>query len=90
MTNVVQHPVTQDMPLPGHYPCLTLQLNVTRYQATGLQRWVLVVREPSVGLELTRTSQDVSPDANEARQDLVVAIEQALANMRWMQLGEEH
>lgn len=52
------HQITVDQPLPGFYPCLTLQLNVTRYASGRLGRFVLVVREPSAGLEIRRAFSD--------------------------------
>lgn len=83
-----QHPVTQDIPLPGHYPCLTMQLNVTRYQSAGTLRWVLTVREPTLGFETSRAHAGALHDTTAARGDLLGAIEQALANMRWMQAAD--
>jgi hypothetical protein len=44
----------QDLPLPGHYPCLTLQLNATLYPGIGEVKYVLVLREPVAQLELGR------------------------------------
>jgi hypothetical protein len=80
----VQHPITQDVPLPGFYPCLTLQLNVTRYASGRLGRFVLVLREPSDGVEISRTFIDSS-----AWQDVAnavpVAMGQALVNMAYLQ-----
>lgn len=42
------------LPLPGIYPCLTWQLNVTVHQATGLGKIVSVIREPSDHVEIAR------------------------------------
>ena len=82
-----QHPVTQDIPLPGHYPCLTLQLNVTRYQATGVWRAILVVREPSEHIEVERASLEVPEGASDPSLTVWSMIDQSLANMVWMQNG---
>lgn len=83
-----QHGVTQDIPLPGFYPCLTLQLNVTRYQSEKAGRFVLVLREPSTHIEVQRSHMDVGtwPDiAAEVTKTLL----QALVNMQWLQDGAQ-
>lgn len=86
-TTHAQHPITQDIPLPGNYPCLTLQLNVTRYASGGLGRYVCVLREPSDGLEISR-SFGAAHEWPQVAQEALSVIEQALANMVYLQLGD--
>ena len=81
------HPAVQDIPLPGNYPCLTTQLNVTRYASQGLIRATLIVREPSEGIEVHRVVLDQREDTLEASGAVVDHVAQALATMRWLQLG---
>lgn len=50
----------QDLPLPGFYPCLTWQLNVTVHQQSGLGKFVSVVREPNDHIEVVRSFADLS------------------------------
>lgn len=88
MTTKIVHPITQDMPLPGHYPCLTMQLNVTRYQSQGLVRATLIVREPSDGIEVRRSILEQCEDTPDATDTLLTMIGQALLDMRWLQQGE--
>jgi len=87
MDHARPHPIAQDIPLPGHYPCLTLQLNVTRYQSQGLVRATLIVREPSGHLELRRVIFDSQEDAESFSAAVALAVDGALAEMRWMQGG---
>lgn len=81
-----QHPITRDTPLPGFYPCLTLQLNVTRYQSGGMGRMVLVVREPSAGHEVHRAFIDTVAWEQVAAKACHELFE-ALSSMVWMQEG---
>ncbi len=48
-----------DLPLPGFYPCLTWQLNVTVHQPTGLAKYVSVIREPNDHIEVLRDFHDL-------------------------------
>lgn len=82
-----QHPITYDIPLPGNYPCITLQCNVTRYASGEVGRMVLVVREPSEGIELHRAFVERGPwlavvDA------LARDITDALRMMEYLQMGD--
>lgn len=73
-----------EIPLPGHYPCLTLQLNVTCYQSAKVGRMVAIVREPSDHIEVRRVHADaLSPD--ELAQVVVEGVEGLLADMRYLQ-----
>lgn len=45
---------TEDVPLPGLIPCLTLQLNVTAHQQQGTMKAVGVLRDPNTGFEVSR------------------------------------
>jgi hypothetical protein len=81
-----QHPITRDTPLPGFYPCLTLQLNLTRYQSGRLARMVLVVREPSSSLEVHRAFRDLG-EWEATVLDTQMAVREALTSMAWMQDG---
>ena len=45
----------QRIPLPGLYPVLTWQLNLTVHKATGLAKFVSVIREPNDRVELSRS-----------------------------------
>lgn len=42
------------LPLPGIYPCLTWQLNVTLHQHSQQVKAVSVIREPSDHVEIAR------------------------------------
>lgn len=80
-----QHPVTQDIPLPGNYPCLTLQLNATFYQATDQIRWVLVVREPSDQYEVVRKFVDACPRTDAVIEQIAMSLLQAAAECVYLQ-----
>jgi hypothetical protein len=47
------------LPLPGLYPVLTLQANVTVHRATGLSKFVVIVREPNDHQEISRRFSDL-------------------------------
>lgn len=81
------HPVTLDAPLPGFYPCLTMQLNITRYSSGGLGRMVLVVREPSDGIEVHRQFLDTTEWLAVASA-AVKALESSLGLVRYLQEGD--
>lgn len=81
-----QHPVTYDQPLPGFYPCLTLQLNVTRYASEKVARMVLVVREPSDNVECFRTFIDTAP-ATSVLAETVQRLADGLRRMEYLQDG---
>lgn len=81
--------VLQDLPLPGHYQCLTLQLNVTRYQATRFGRWTLSVREPVDNFEVYRSFVDQGP-WEEVSVPMAEALLEALASMCFLQDGYAH
>lgn len=49
-----------DLPLPGFYPCLTWQLNVTVHQHSGLAKYVSVIREPNDHIEVLRDFHDLA------------------------------
>lgn len=82
----VQHGVTQDMPLPGFYPCITTQLNITRYASGQIGRFVIVTREPSAGIELHRDFME-SGDWVDVASAARLAFNQATTNMYWLQEG---
>lgn len=42
------------LPLPGLYPVITWQLNLTLHKSTGLAKFVSVLREPSDKFEIRR------------------------------------
>lgn len=46
-----------DLPLPGFYPIITMQLNATVHAKTGLAKWVLCLREPTSQVEILRTGR---------------------------------
>lgn len=48
-------------PLPGLHPVLTWQMNLTLHKATGLAKYVSVVREPSDHFELHRQFSMLEP-----------------------------
>lgn len=76
-----------DLPLPGNYPCLTLQLNVTRYASQQLGRYVIVVRDPNSDIEVAREigRQDGwVPTISNACADFI----RLLGLMRYLQDGE--
>jgi len=82
-----QHPVTYDQPLPGHYPILTLQLNITRYQDQGLGKMVLVVREPSSQIECFRSFIELQP-WEELDEALDAHVTSAVKRMVYLQMSE--
>lgn len=82
-----QHPITQDIPLPGNYPCLTLQLNVTMYAAPVTMRMVLSVREPSDHIEIYRASIPTTDWGVDTADGLCFELRQAIANAQYMQHG---
>nr|CRY96640.1 hypothetical protein [uncultured prokaryote] len=82
------HQITIDQPLPGFYPCLTLQLNVTRYASGSVGRFVLVVREPSAGIEIRREFCD-SQAWSEVVQSASRALTLALGTLEYLQDGEK-
>lgn len=88
MDIVRTHPITQDLPLPGHYPCLTAQLNVTRYTAGGTLRVVLSIREPNEHLEVWRQSIGTTEASTEVVARVGEMLMQAMAQMHWLQTGE--
>lgn len=85
---ITRHGITQDMPLPGFYPCLTLQLNVTRYAAGTTVRWVAIVREPNEQVETYRAHQDTTDWGVDTVDGLCNELRQALINMVWLQEGK--
>ena len=87
-TPVGQHPVTYDQPLPGHYPVLTLQLNVTRYAAEGVGKMVLVAREPQAQVECFRVFSEVGP-WSALRDALVGQLDTALRRLQYLQDGTD-
>jgi len=83
------HPVTQNVPLPGHYGVLTMQLNVTRYHPAGTVRWVLVVREPAEQFEVARTFGELTEDSAATDAAIANAVMDAITAMLYMQTGLE-
>lgn len=55
-----ERPDLVDVPLPGFYPCLTWQMNVTWHQSQGLVKHVSVIREPNDHLEVRRAFSDLT------------------------------
>lgn len=82
-----QHGITQDIPLPGNYGVLTLQLNVTRYHPAGTIRWTAILREPVNGLEIQREIQEVADETDALDAKLLGVLEQMMTNMLWLQTG---
>lgn len=54
-----ERPDLVDIPLPGFYPCLTWQMNVTWHQSQGLVKYVSVIREPNDHIEVRRAFSDL-------------------------------
>lgn len=81
------HQITLDQPLPGFYPCITMQLNVTRYASGKLGRFVLVLREPSSGLELRREFAETGV-FDVLAPEVVSQVESAMKAMVYLQDGE--
>lgn len=82
-----QHPAVKDTPLPGNYPCLTLQLNITRYQSTGAYRLVLVTREPNDHVEVERVADEGFMLSKDEREAVMSVLHSALGTMIYMQGG---
>lgn len=85
--NSARHPAVIDIPLPGNYPCLTLQLNVTRYQSQGVGKMVLVVREPSDSVEVHRAHSELGDFAPLGHR-LPVDLHEALRVMEYLQSAD--
>lgn len=79
-----------DMPLPGHYDVITLQLNYTRYQAAGTSKAILVLREPVGGIELDRWVLDLAPDSDQSDAELVEGLLEAITKTLYLQSGLAH
>lgn len=76
-----------NMPLPGHYPVVTLQLNYTRYNATGLSKAICVVREPVEGIELDRWVIDLSEDNEGTDTAVCEGVLEAILKILYLQTG---
>lgn len=76
-----------DMPLPGHYDVITLQLNYTRYQAAATSKAILVLREPVGGIELDRWVLDLAPDSDQSDAELVEGLLEAITKTLYLQSG---
>lgn len=62
----------QNVPLPGMHECLTWQLNVTVHPRLDSIKWVSVIRDPVLQIELSREHQNLtewSPDSRVLLQD---------------------
>jgi hypothetical protein len=73
-------PALANLPLPGHYQAITVQLNATYYPPQDCWKWVLVAREPHEQIELARTGgwPDAIPGLEEVEKALRAALRQAL------------
>ena len=47
------------LPLPGLYPVVTWQMNLTLHKATGLAKFTSILREPSDHAELRRKFREL-------------------------------
>lgn len=64
-------------PLPGHTPCLTVQLNATYHREAGSCRWTAILRDPEGNIELGRLiglTQADNQDAVDAMFDDLASI----------------
>lgn len=82
-----QHPIVQDMALPGFYPCLTLQLNLTTYACSTAGKWVLTVRDPNGQFEVMRAHRNPEDSIELDYKDLLDTLQQALASMIYLHTG---
>ncbi len=82
-----QLPVTQDMPLPGFYNCLTLQLNVTTYACSTAGKWVLTVRDPDGHHEVLRAHHNAEDSIELDYAECIRTVEQALRSMIYLHTG---
>lgn len=73
-----------EVPLPGHYPTLTLQLNVTLYASAAVGRLVGILREPSDGLELRREHANHIP-VSELGEAAVAVVAALINDARYLQ-----
>lgn len=72
--------------LPGHYECLTTQLNITTHRAGQVGRFVLVTRLPQESLELKRSfsaGQDWMKAYTEAMRELTEHLAETRYLMGW-------
>lgn len=72
-----------DVPLPGNYPCLTLQINVTYHPKLGTGKWVAVLREPNDHLELARAFGEID-EWGKTRLDAATAMSLLMAQMDYL------
>jgi hypothetical protein len=72
------------LPLPGLYPCLTWQLNVTLHKQQQAAKFVSVIREPSDKVEIHRAFSDLTDWPTVARMVYGHA-EQCLDDMSYLQ-----
>ena len=86
-TTPLVHGSMRDIPLPGHYKCLTLQLNVTRYQSPGSWRMVMVTREPTDQVEVRRDFTETDEWGLDSIDRICLALRQALLDVVYLQTG---
>jgi len=73
-----------EIPLPGHYPTLTMQLNVTLYQSAAVGRLVCILREPSDGVEVRREHANHVP-LSELEAGVVAVVRTLIADALYLQ-----
>lgn len=72
-----------NLPLPGMYPVLTAQINITCHPKTGLSKWVCILREPMDQLEIVRVHQDLD-DWHATRSGLVRHLADLIASLEYL------
>lgn len=74
---------TENLPLPGHYRCITLQVNATFYETGSGVRWVLTSRMPEENIELSRRIGELAPHP-EALEGLDRALHKELMDVEYL------
>lgn len=76
----------RDLPLPGFYPCLTWQLNVTLHTQQMASKWVSVLREPTDHVEIRRSFGSLG-DWVPSREGILHHVSRSLADMDYLAGG---
>jgi hypothetical protein len=72
-----------DVPLPGLHKCLTWQLNVTLHPELHSAKWVSVLRDPDVQVEIDRVGTGLQADLH-ALETLAAHLDGCLQALRYL------
>lgn len=74
----------EDVPLPGHYECITAQLNLTLQVRSGLAKWIVATRDPSPGRQIELSRQGGQAPWDRIPEQLGSALNAVLASMGYL------